>query len=81
MEQTVIQIGNSVGVVIPSALKKELNMKVGSKILVERDSMSNSLIVRKKGSKARSFVNSDFLQILKNVNEKYGKALKELALK
>lgn len=79
MEQTVIQIGNSIGVVIPQVLQKSTSIKVGDKIIVEVEPISKAFIVRKKGSVKLSSITPEFLNIVDRVNKRYGKALQELA--
>lgn len=79
MEQKVIQIGHSVGVIIPQALQKGSRLNPGEKVVIERDYMSDSFIVRKKGNKKHSSITPEFVHIVESVNKKYRKALQELA--
>lgn len=79
MEQTVIQIGNSIGVVIPQVLQKGNSIKVGDKIIVEIEPVSKAFIVRKRGSVRPSSITPEFLSIVDRVNKRYGRALQELA--
>ena len=77
MEQTAIQIGNSIGIIIPSMLKKQAGIKKGSKLFVNIDARNNIIISKEK----KEINNSKFLEILEGVNKRYGKALQELAEK
>lgn len=82
MQQKIIQIGNSTGVIIPKSLLEETNMQVGEEINIEQDPSDNSLRIAKKGSKssARS-ISPKFMDLLEKVNKNYGQALKKLAQK
>ncbi len=80
MEQKVIQIGNSIGVVIPQALQRG-NLKAGDRVFIEVDPMSNSYIVNLKQDVKRPSLTPEFLQWLTAFNKKYKTALTELAKK
>ena len=79
MEQTVIKIGNSVGVVIPQVLQKDSMLKPGDRVIIEKDTMSDSFIVSKKGNAKRSSITPEFLGWLKKFNQKHKDALAQLA--
>jgi putative addiction module antidote len=82
MQQKIIQIGNSTGIILPKSLLEELNLEVGSEVIIEPDSTDNSLRIVKKGSKSlKSSISPKFLDLLEKVNQNYGNALKELAQK
>ena len=81
MEQRVIQIGNSVGVIIPRVLQKESTLKPGDRIIVEKDPVGDSFIVSKKGTQKHLSVTPEFFSWLKKFNNKYKDALAELAKK
>lgn len=82
MEQTVIQIGNSAGVIIPKQLRLQANIKLGDLVILEQDQTGHSVIIHKKGGVAASHpVTPEFLSWLDGFNKRYGKALKELAQK
>lgn len=77
MEQTVIKVGNSIGVIIPQSLKA--GFKPGDKIIVEKGA-NGAIIATKKGSKkAVASIDPQFLQIVERVNKRYAAAFKELA--
>ncbi len=78
MQQKIIQVGNSAGVIIPKALLDQLKLEPGSQIIIQQDPNGEAIMITKKGAKASS-VNSKFLDILEKVNKEYGLALKELA--
>ncbi len=79
MEQKVIQIGNSVGVIIPQLLQKESALKAGDKVIIERNSVNDSFVISKKGSQKGSSITPEFLDWLRKFNNKHKDALSELA--
>ena len=82
MEQKIIQIGNSTGVIIPKALLDEAGLKPGSHVIIEQDPQDGTLTIREKGkAKKKTSITPEFLDILDKVNKNYGPALKELAQK
>ncbi len=82
MEQTVIKVGNSIGVVIPQRLRKELGFKPGDKIVVEKEITGQGLFLTKKGKGSqRSSITPEFMNWLNQFNKRYSRALKELAYK
>lgn len=82
MTQKIIQIGNSTGVIIPKSLLIEIGLTQGSQVIIEKDPLTKSLSIRKKGEKSnRSSLSPRFLQLLDEVNTEYGSVLQELASK
>ena len=82
MEQKVIQIGNSVGVVIPQPLRRKIGLKPGDKVEVEEGAYHEEVVIRKNGTKVnRSTVTPEFMSWLEGFNKKYSSALRELAKK
>ncbi len=82
MEQTVIQIGNSDGIIFPKQLMKALNLKRGEKVVSEKADDDQGFVVRttkRKKVKYTSSVTPEFLKILDGINKRYGPALAELA--
>ncbi len=80
MDQKIIQIGNSAGIIIPKAILDQLRLEFGSQVVVQQDPNGESIMITKKGAKTSS-VNSNFMDILEKVNKEYGLAFKELAKK
>jgi len=76
MQQKIIQIGNSTGIIIPKSLLDQVGLQAGNE-----DKTDNTLIIAKKGMKAKSSINTHFLNVLEKVNNQYSSALKELAEK
>lgn len=81
MLQKIIQIGNSIGVVIPKELARQTGVKAGSKIYMEKDHNGSTILISKNQKSFNSSITPDFLRIISNINKKYGPALQELANK
>ena len=79
MEQKIIQIGNSTGVIIPKALLNQIGLETGQEVLIEQDPTTNALIIIKKGTKIKRSIAPEFIDILERVNKQYGSVLRELA--
>ncbi|OGE34435.1 hypothetical protein A3H85_01455 [Candidatus Daviesbacteria bacterium RIFCSPLOWO2_02_FULL_40_8] len=79
MEQKIIQIGNSTGVIIPKALLNQIGLETGQEVLIEQDPTTNALIIIKKGTKIKRSIAPEFIDILEKVNKQYGSVLRELA--
>lgn len=80
MLQTAIRVGNSVGIVIPKALRRQLGINPGDQIVVEPDASGHAAVLRKNGKLAKSSsVTPEFLSWLETFDKQYGRALKELA--
>lgn len=81
MEQVVIKIGNSVGLVIPSQLRRELKIRIGEKLIIERVPGKDAIVFRRKGKKSESATSLtlEFYSWLDKINRKYSGLLRELA--
>lgn len=79
MEQNIIQIGNSTGVIIPKSLLEEVGLRSGSQVIIEKDLTGKSLRIIKKGAVNLSSVSAEFIEILEKVDKEYNVALKKLA--
>lgn len=83
MEMRVVQIGNSIGVVIPKSLRRKIGLKPGDKVEVDEGSYNDEVIIRKNEKKTvkRSTITPEFMSWLESFNKRYSSALKELAQK
>ncbi len=82
MNQKIIQIGNSTGIIIPKSLLDQVGLEAGNEVEIEENQATNSLTIVKKGTKVKtSSINEHFLNILDKVNKEYSSALKQLAQK
>lgn len=81
MEQTVIQIGNSAGIIIPKNTMQELGIKAGDKINLQKT--DDALVISKKPlvAKPQPALTPEFAEWLNKFNAKYKNALTELAKK
>jgi len=75
--QTVFRAGNSNVVTIPTNLMKELNIKVGEKVMVEKSPTGNGLLVKKTNSRA----DDDFKNWVKVFIKENKETLDDLALR
>lgn len=78
--QRLYKNGNSIAVTIPKEYLRDLKLKEGSEVVVEKDSEDGLIIISgKKKDKTRSPITPEFLKWLESFNKEYGSALKELA--
>lgn len=77
MEQTVIQIGNSIGVVIPVPLKKQNELRHGSKITMKQTTKGILIVPSKKQLFGR--VDAKFAKMVDDFITEHEDVLKELA--
>lgn len=80
MEQTVIKVGNSLAVTLPSSFVKERKVKAGQKVFVEADAFVDLVQVRTKDA-GHKILTPEFYDWLKKFNKRYKTALSELAKK
>jgi putative addiction module antidote len=77
MEQRMVQIGNSAGVIIPAQLRKLFGMKAGSKISVKK--AKNGVFVSPLKVANSGGVDAKFMQMVDEFMDEHDKELKELA--
>ena len=78
MIQKIIQIGNSIGIIIPKALSGK-NLKPGEKVIIDKDPSSETYTISKNKKTGISSITPHFFAVLDRVNNQYGKALREIA--
>lgn len=83
MQQTVLKIGNSVGIVIPQPLRRKIGLKPGDRVEVDEGVYHDEVVIRKNGHQKvkRSSITPEFLEWLESFNKRYSSALRELAQK
>lgn len=82
MEQKLVKIGNSIGVIIPQGLLKQIGLKQGSKVLIQSNPDEQTIVINTSDRpKKKHSVSPRFLEALDRVNRRYGEALKVLAEK
>lgn len=81
MEQTVIQIGNSAGVIIPKQLRQKMNIKLGDKVKLEQVPGHNAILVHCQDiiDQKATDITLEFYVFLKKIIKRYGHAFRELA--
>lgn len=73
--------GNSIAVTMPKEYLKDLNLRDGSEVIVEKNAISQTITIGKKGKRVDSSLTPEFYNWLKEFNAKYKNALTELAKK
>lgn len=83
MEQRVIQIGNSAGIIIPSGIRKRMGLRKGSKVIVEQTPEGEGLVVMKAGRRRslKRVASKEFQRWLKQVIKEDAEILDELAVR
>ncbi len=80
MQQKIIQIGNSTGIIIPKSVLDQLGLQTGNEVELQKDITNQSLtIVKAEGKTKNTSIDNHFLTVLEKVNTQYNTALKELA--
>lgn len=77
MEQKVVQIGNSAGVIIPKSLRQQAGLKVGVKVSIKK-SKSGVMVFPKKSMKLKG-VDVKFMKMVDGFMERHKDVLRELA--
>lgn len=81
MTQTIINIGNSAGVILPKEILDKVGIKKGVSVDIELDDQMRITISKKGNKKTKPAVSSEFLEWLESFNTRYKNALQELASK
>ncbi|OGG27048.1 hypothetical protein A2960_02790 [Candidatus Gottesmanbacteria bacterium RIFCSPLOWO2_01_FULL_39_12b] len=84
--QTIFQAGNSEVVAIPKYLAKELNLKKGQKVIVEKAPDGEAIVIKKVNktrtkTKAKVSSSTEFKKWLSNVIKEDSEILDELAVR
>lgn len=79
MEQLIIQIGNSAGVIIPQAMRKQAGIEPGDKVMLENK--GNQIVLSKSRMIVDQVVDPEVYKVAKDLMRRYLPAFKELAKK
>ncbi|MBI2008778.1 hypothetical protein HYS82_03940 [Candidatus Amesbacteria bacterium] len=79
MEQTILPIGNSAGIIIPVDLRSRMGLNPGVKIFLHPSPDYKSLVLSRDSHPRKSSVTPEFLQVLERVNKRYGPVFARLA--
>lgn len=80
MPQKIIQVGNSTGVIIPKSILKTAGLELDTPVEITKDPINDSIIISRVGSpQSNTSVTSRTIELLDQVNQDYGQALKQLA--
>ncbi|OIP57792.1 MAG: hypothetical protein COX79_03115 [Candidatus Levybacteria bacterium CG_4_10_14_0_2_um_filter_36_16] len=81
MTQTVINIGNSQGVIFPKEILNKLKIKKGDELNVDLEDDDRVVFSKKGFKKTKAKVSPELLMWLDGFNKRYKNALQELASK
>ncbi|HSD98808.1 MAG TPA: AbrB/MazE/SpoVT family DNA-binding domain-containing protein [Patescibacteria group bacterium] len=81
MNQTVIKIGNSVGIILPQSLRKEHDIRIGDVINLNPKDNGTILLSKVKKMKKLSGLNPRFAQMVDSFMTEHQDVLQELAKK
>lgn len=81
MTQTIINIGNSQGVILPKEILKKLKITKGDAVDIDLEDDSRVVISKKGLKKTKAKVSPELLSWLDAFNKRYKNALQELASK
>ena len=83
--QTIFQAGNSDVIVIPKHLMKELNLKKGQKVIVDRTPDGEAIVIKKTNktisTAKKSATSAEFKKWLDTFMKENGEILDELAVR
>ena len=83
--QTIFQAGNSEVVAIPKHLMKELNLKKGQKVIVDRTPGGEAIVIKKTNktisTTKKSATSKEFKKWLNTFMKENGEILDELAVR
>lgn len=77
MQQSVIQIGNSVGVILPKNVREEVGLKVGDRVVVEKK--ENKIVLSPTKKKFLTGVDVKFMKMVDDFATEHQDVLEELA--
>ncbi len=81
LTQTVVKIGNSLGVTLPSEFVTKNKVKAGAKIAVTHSNGSITYSPRiPKSTHYEAATDDEWFKLIKEVEKNYGNALDELAM-
>ncbi len=78
MEQKVIKVGNSFGILLPKYIVKRLGIKLGQKLYVDVYEHEKSVVLRINKNLANG-ITPEFIKYLEEFSNRYAPALRELA--
>ena len=81
MTQTIINIGNSQGIILPKEVLNKLNMKKGDSLTIQLEGEESIILSKKSYKKTEPKVSPELLSWLEAFNKRYKNALQELASK
>ncbi len=80
MEQTVIKVGNSLGVILPKHILKNLNIKRGQKLYLDVYEEEKTLTLRVNKNRAKG-ITPEFIKFLDEFQKEHSYSLSKLSEK
>lgn len=77
MLQKIIQIGNSLGLILPQKVREELNIKIGDNITLEKK--GHDYVISAPKQKVAGGVDAKFMQMVDEFVDEHKDVLQELA--
>lgn len=77
MEQRVIQIGNSVGVVLPQDIRQTLGLRRGDRVVLNKK--GDDIVISRSKKSLAGGVNDRFMKIVDDFIDEHEDVLQELA--
>lgn len=81
MAQTIINIGNSQGIILPKEILDTLDIKKGDLVEIEIENDAVKIIPKNAKQKTKATISPDLLEWLDGFNTRYKTALQELSTK
>ena len=78
MEQTVIKVGNSLGMILPNYIVRELSLKLGQKIYLDLYTEEKTLALRVNKNRAKG-ITPEFIKFLDEFQREHKYELSKLA--
>ena len=78
MEQTVIKVGNSFGLIKPKYIVRELNLKLGQTLYIDLYAEEKTLTLRINKNRAKG-ITPEFIKMLNEFNREHSYSLSKLA--
>jgi len=79
MTSTMMQIGNSIGVIVPAEIRKKAKLSKGHKVEFDVDSEGRIIIYKFGKNQNKTSITPEFIEIVNRVNKRYKEAFRELA--
>jgi len=79
MNQTVIKIGNSVGIILPAGLREENGIQIGDKVSLNQGNQKGKILISTIQKKRKTPVSAKFAQMVDEFMTDHEDVLQKLA--